>query len=229
MKHAATRPPVIAIDGPSGVGKGTVTQTLARQLGWHRLDSGALYRAVALAAESRGVGFDDDQALAAIAASLDVIFDEHDGRERIWLDGLDATPKIRLEQTGDKASKVAVWPAVRHALVGRQHAFQQAPGLIADGRDMGTVIFPDAALKIFLTASAAVRAERRCRQLAEQGRHAILIDLCREIEARDRRDQTRAIAPLIPAEDAVTIDTTLLSPEAVMAEVNGLLKARGLR
>jgi CMP/dCMP kinase len=221
--------PVIAIDGPSGVGKGTVTQALARELGWHRLDSGALYRAVALAAVSRGISLEDEAGLAELAAVLDVVFDEHAGRERITLDGADVTVEIRQERTGDQASKVAVWPAVRKALVERQHAFRQPPGLIADGRDMGTVIFPDAELKIFLTASADARAQRRHGQLAEQGRHAILADLCLEIEGRDRRDQTRAIAPLVPAEDAVTIDTTQLSPEAVMAEVDGLLKARGLR
>ncbi|WP_029890498.1 (d)CMP kinase [Polycyclovorans algicola] len=221
--------PVIAIDGPSGVGKGTVTQTLARMLGWHRLDSGALYRALAIAAASRNIALDDEAALANVAAVLDVVFDERAGQERIVLDGVDVTVEIRQESTGDQASKVAVWPAVRRALVDRQHAFRQPPGLIADGRDMGTVIFPDAELKIFLTASPDARAQRRHGQLAAQGRHAILADLCLEIEGRDRRDQTRATAPLVPAEDALTIDTTLLSPEAVMAEVTGLLKARGLR
>tara|TARA_R110001599_G_scaffold285652_9_gene487983 strand:- start:2793 stop:3473 length:681 start_codon:yes stop_codon:yes gene_type:complete len=222
--------PVIAIDGPSGVGKGTVTQALARELGWHRLDSGALYRAVALAAASRNVALDDEQALVDVAATLDVVFDEHEaGRERIVLDGEEVTTRIRQERTGDAASKVAVWPGVRRALVERQHEFRRPPGLIADGRDMGTVIFPDANLKIFLTASPDARAQRRHGQLAEQGRHAILADLCLEIEGRDRRDQTRAVAPLVPAEDAVTIDTTQLSPDAVMAEVHGLLKARGLR
>lgn len=221
--------PVIAIDGPSGVGKGTVTQTLARTLGWHRLDSGALYRALAIASASRNIALDDEAALTDVAAVLDVVFDERAGQERIVLDGVDVTVEIRQESTGDQASKVAVWPAVRRALIDRQHAFRQPPGLIADGRDMGTVIFPDAELKIFLTASPDARAQRRHGQLAAQGRHAILADLCLEIEGRDRRDQTRAIAPLVPAEDALTIDTTLLSPEAVMAEVTRLLKARGLR
>jgi CMP/dCMP kinase len=221
--------PVITVDGPSGVGKGTVSRSLAVLLGWHRLDSGALYRALALAAVGRGVALDDAAALAALAASLDVTFTDLPQPDRIVIDGVDRTADVRLESTGELASQVAVWPAVRAALVARQRTFRQPPGLVADGRDMGTVILPDAALKIFLTASADARAGRRYRQLLDQGRPAIMIDLRREIAMRDERDQTRATAPLVPAEDAVTIDTTNLTPEQVMVEVEALLKARGLR
>lgn len=221
--------PVITVDGPSGVGKGTVSRSLAVRLGWHRLDSGALYRALALAALDRGVALDDAAALAALAETLDVTFTELPLPDRIVINGVDRTADVRLESTGELASQVAVWPAVRTMLVARQRNFRQPPGLVADGRDMGTVILPDATLKIFLTASADARAGRRYRQLLDQGRPAIMIDLRREIAMRDERDQTRATAPLIPAEDAVTIDTTNLTPEQVMVEVEGLLKARGLR
>lgn len=222
--------PVITVDGPSGVGKGTVTRALVRRLGWHRLDSGALYRLLALAAVARGLSLDDVAAVAALAAGLDIRFGERaDGSECILLDGNDVTRQVREEHTGGLASQIASAGVVRQALMARQRAFRQAPGLIADGRDMGTVVFPDAVLKLFLDASPLARAERRLAQLSEQGTPAILADLCAEIEARDRRDRGRAVAPLKPAEDAVTIDTTQLTPDQVMDGIDVLLTARAVR
>lgn len=222
--------PVITIDGPSGVGKGTVTRALVRALGWHRLDSGALYRLLALAAERRQLSLDDTDAVASIAPSLSIQFGETpEGDECIWLDGVDVTREVRAEATGGKASRIATSPAVRDALLARQRDFRVAPGLVADGRDMGTVVFPDAVLKIFLDASPMARAERRLAQLRAMGAPAILADLCAEIEARDRRDRGRATAPLVAAEDAVTIDTTHLTPDQVMDGINVLLTARAVR
>lgn len=223
------RIPVIAVDGPSGAGKGMVTRALVRRLGWHRLDSGALYRLLALAAVDRGISLEDADGVAALAPTLAIRFDEQDDEERIVLDGRDRTREVREERTGGLASQIAASPAVRAALVERQHAFRQAPGLVADGRDMGTVIFPDADLKLFIEASPAARAERRLLQLRAQGSAAILADLCADIEARDRRDRERALSPLKAAEDAVVIDTTRLTPDQVMAEVDALLNARRLR
>jgi len=223
-------PPVIAVDGPSGVGKGTITRALVRQLGWHRLDSGALYRLLALAAEVRNVPLSEVDRVAGLAAGLSIHFDESEGGgERIWLDGSDVTLQVREESTGGKASQIASSPVVREALLARQRAFRAPPGLVADGRDMGTVVFPDAILKIFLDASPKARAERRLAQLRAQGTNAILADLCAEIEARDRRDRGRATAPLVAAEDAVTIDTTHLTPDQVMDGINVLLTARAVR
>ncbi|SFM20622.1 (d)CMP kinase [Marinobacter zhejiangensis] len=218
---AANPVPVITIDGPSGSGKGTVTQMLARRLGWHLLDSGALYRLTALAAVRQGVSFDDHAGLVQVAASLDVRFEPTPAGEpvRVVLSGEDVTREIRTEAAGDNASKVAVVPAVREALLQRQRDFRQAPGLVADGRDMGTVIFPDAPTKIFLTASAEERAERRYRQLKEAG-HDVKIDaLLDEIRARDDRDMNRSAAPLKPADDAQVIDSTGLSIEEVLEKV----------
>lgn len=222
--------PVIAVDGPSGVGKGMVTRALkSRLIGWHLLDSGALYRLLALAAQQRSVDLTDASAVAAIAPALKIEFLENKNQqEAIYLNSLDVTSKVRAESTGGLASRIASLPEVRKALFDRQLAFRAAPGLIADGRDMGTVVFPDAILKIFLEASAEERAKRRYAQLREMGQNAILNDLRTEIIQRDERDRARAIAPLIPAEDAVTIDTTSLSPAEVLAKVDELLKSRGL-
>jgi len=212
--------PVITVDGPSGVGKGTISQLLARHFGWHFLDSGALYRLTALAAVRHGIALDDEPAVAAVAAALDVVFRAtEDGEVKVVLENQDVSNDIRTESAGGNASRVAVLPAVREALLQRQRDFAAAPGLVADGRDMGTTVFPDADLKIFLTASAQVRAERRYKQLKEKGFDANLSSLIEEIELRDERDRTRSASPLRPAEDAVSIDTSSKSIAEVFAEV----------
>jgi cytidylate kinase len=212
--------PVITIDGPSGVGKGTISHLLARRLGWHFLDSGALYRLTALAATRHQLPLDDEPAVAAIAATLDVQFlADETGEVRVVLDNQDVSNDIRPEQAGNNASRVAVLPAVREALLQRQRDFASAPGLVADGRDMGTTVFPRADRKFFLTASARVRAERRYKQLKEKGFNANLSSLIEEIEQRDERDRTRSTSPLRPADDAITIDTSTKGIDAVFAEV----------
>lgn len=219
--------PVITIDGPSGVGKGTMARLLAERLGWHLLDSGALYRLVALAAQRRGVDVDQGKALEAVAASLDAEFDiDSLGEPRIRLDGQEATEAIRTEEVGERASKIAALPAVREALLGRQRAFRRPPGLVADGRDMGSVVFPDAELKLFLTASAAERARRRYNQLKDKGIGANLADLLRDIRVRDERDANREVAPLRPAQDAVLLDTSALSIDEVLRELLERARAR---
>lgn len=203
------RPPVIAVDGPSGVGKGTLGQWLAVRLGFYLLDSGALYRLTALAALRRKLALEDEAAVAAVAAELDAAFaPDAAGTVRVILDGLEVGAVLRRETTGNAASRVATLPAVRAALLQRQRDFRRFPGLIADGRDMGTVVFPDANLKLFLTASAETRAQRRYKQLIEKGMDANLASLVEEIAERDARDAQRAVAPLKPAADAQVLDTT---------------------
>jgi cytidylate kinase len=215
--------PVITIDGPGGSGKGTIAMRLAEELGWHFLDSGALYRLVAVAAMDRGIDDGDGDAVAAVARGLDVQFGLTEEGMVILLDGNYITGRLRSEAVSAMASKVAAFPAVREALVQRQRAFRKAPGLVADGRDMGTVIFPDAKLKIFLTASAEARAERRYKQLKEKGENVNLSRLFREIKKRDERDSSRAISPLRPADDAHVIDSTEMTINEVLDEIRKLL------
>jgi CMP/dCMP kinase len=220
--------PILTIDGPSGSGKGTISRLVAARLGWHYLDSGALYRAVGLAAGWSGIDVSDVSALVRCALDTTVGF-VGDGPEepRILVNGVDATDDLRTETAGAAASAIAAVPQVRTALRDRQRAFRQPPGLVADGRDMGTVIFPDASHKVFLTASAGERAERRYKQLKGKGVSVTLDGLLREILARDARDANRAVAPLRPAQDAVCIDTTGLGIEPVVERVLALLPARG--
>jgi CMP/dCMP kinase len=216
--------PVITIDGPSGSGKGTLARRLAEQLGFHLLDSGALYRLTALAAQKRNIDLQDPE-VAAVAQTLNVRFDP-DGAAYLDDECVDAV--LRTEQTGAMASKIAARPDVRAALLERQRAFAQAPGLVADGRDMGTVVFPDAPAKLFLDASAEIRAERRYKQLIGNGLSANLAALVEEIRARDDRDRNRAVAPLVPAEDALVVDSTHLSIEAVEARMMEFIRAQGV-
>ena len=223
------RCPIVTIDGPSGSGKGTISRAVAQHAGWHLLDSGALYRLVALAGVAAGAASEDAQRHAELAARMEVAFGSGpDGSERVWLDGRDVTGAIRSETAGQGASRVAAWPAVRAALLERQRAFARPPGLVADGRDMGTVVFPQADLKIFLTATLEERALRRHKQLKDKGSDVSLPALSREIAERDLRDQTRLVAPLRPAPDACVIDSTDLEVEEVVARVLELGAARRL-
>lgn len=222
--ETSTSIPVITLDGPGGSGKGTVGRRLARDLGWHFLDSGALYRLVALAAQRHGVALDDAGALAALARDLPVVFEPGEADEgRILFGGADVGDAIRTEECGERASRVAVLPEVRSALLERQWEFRRPPGLVADGRDMGSVVFPGATLKIFLTASPHERALRRYNQLKEKGLSANLAALSDEIARRDARDAARAVAPLRPALDAHVLDTTSVAIAEVVARIRGLL------
>jgi cytidylate kinase len=207
-------PPVIAIDGPSASGKGTVAQLVARALGFHYLDSGALYRLVALAVLGAGINLEEELSISNIALNLKVTFDNG-----IWLEQREVTDAIRDEAVSAAASRVAALPQVRQALLARQQAFRQPPGLVADGRDMGSVVFPDAVLKIFLTATPEARAERRYKQLMEKGLNANMVPLLQDIRDRDTRDSVRVVAPLQKCADAIYLDTTTLTVDAVVAQV----------
>jgi cytidylate kinase len=219
--------PIITIDGPSGSGKGTIARQVADRLGWHLLDSGALYRLVALAGQRKGISRDDQAGYERVAQQLDVRFGlAADGGEQVWLENEEVSGAIRTEQAGEGASQVAAMPGVRAALLERQRAFATAPGLVADGRDMGTVVFPAAALKIYLTASAEERARRRYNQLKDKGLDANLAALSLDIAERDRRDASRPIAPLKPADDALIVDSTSMTIDAVLARVLELAAAR---
>ncbi len=226
MSSAKTPAPVLTIDGPSGSGKGTISRLVADRLGWRMLDSGALYRAVGYSASMAGVDLGDGDAVARCAQSTRIRFQAADdgGDTRVFVNGHDATDELRTETCGAAASAVAVFPAVREALLDKQRGFRHKPGLVADGRDMGTVIFPDAGHKVFLTASASERAKRRYKQLKDKGLAVTLASLLREIEARDARDAQRKVAPLRPAEDAVVIDTTGMPIEAVVDQVLALIE-----
>ena len=220
----STAVPVLTIDGPSGSGKGTISRLLAARLGWHFLDSGALYRGVGVAAGWEDVDLADPEALQRLAERTRVGFrDAEDGEPRVLVDGVDATDELRTETAGAAASAIAAMPGVRAVLVERQRAFRRPPGLVADGRDMGTVIFPDAPYKVFLTASAEERARRRHKQLSAKGLEVTLDSLLREILARDARDAQRSVAPLKPADDAVTVDSTGVPIDAVVERVLHLL------
>ena len=212
--------PVITIDGPSGAGKGTVARIVAEQLGWHLLDSGAIYRVLAVAAEHHNIAADDEESLLPVAAHLDVQFQIcSEGEGKVILEGEDVSNAIRTEEVGALASQVAAFPRVREALLRRQRAFKVAPGLVADGRDMGTVVFIDAPVKVFLTASAEERAQRRFNQLKEKGFDVKIGRLLDDIRQRDERDQNRKVAPLVPAEGALVIDSTELSIDEVVSKI----------
>jgi cytidylate kinase len=224
-----TQAPVLAIDGPGGAGKGTICQLVANKLGWHLLDSGALYRLTALAASKHGVELDNEDSVAVLAKHLDVQFIPQDeGLVHTILEGEDVSTDIRTEQVGSMASKVASLPAVRQALLERQRDFAQAPGVVADGRDMGTVVFPDAPVKIYLTASAEERAKRRFLQLQEKGMDSDIEVILRDIQERDDRDMNREIAPLKPAVDSLVVESTNMSIEQVLDVVMTELKRADL-
>lgn len=223
-----TNVPVVTIDGPSGSGKGTLSRLLAGALGWHFLDSGALYRLVALAAMRDGVPLEDAPRMGDLAASLDVDFVAGSGGTQVVLCGEDVSLAIREESCGIAASKVAVLPEVREGLLARQRAFRRKPGLVADGRDMGTVVFPDAPLKVFLTASLEERATRRRKQLKEQGIDANLHALLHDLAERDARDAQRAVAPLRPADDAMMLDSSGMDIQTVLDQVLEFVSARHL-
>jgi CMP/dCMP kinase len=221
--------PVITVDGPSGAGKGTIAHLLAKRLGWHLLDSGALYRVVGQACLIEGVSWEDHEAVSEVARNLDVSFTAaDDGEVLVAYKGQDVSAAIRTEEGGRGASTVAAIPAVRDALLARQREMLKAPGLVADGRDMGTVVFQDAPLKFFLTASAEERADRRYKQLIAKGESVNLARLLGDIQERDERDSTRAVSPLVPAEDAIVIDSSSTPIDAVFDQVLGKVAERGL-
>ena len=220
--------PVICVDGPSGAGKGTLSQHLANAFSWHLLDSGALYRVVGYACRQANVSLDDETAVAQMARALNVDFQPGEKGVTVWLSDQDVTAAIRSEQGGLDASRVAALPRVRAALLLRQQELARTPGWIADGRDMGTVVFPDAPLKIFLTASAQARAERRLHQLQGMGESVSLPRLLAGIQERDARDEARAVSPLVPAGDAIVIDSTTLSADEVLQAVRELADGRNL-
>ena len=224
MAHA----PVIALDGPGGSGKGTVAREVARRLGWNFLDSGALYRILAHTATERGINPDDVKALVDCANRMHLEFHDAGDDAAFIVDGEDVTDRIRTEECGELASRIAPIAEVRRALLERQRMQRQPPGLVADGRDMGTVVFPDAGVKIFLTASAEERAQRRCKQLNTKGVTATLPALLREIRERDERDASRRVAPLKPAPDATILDTTDLTIEEVVERVLALAQEAGI-
>ena len=222
------KPPVLTLDGPGGSGKGTIAQIIAGRLGWHYLDSGALYRVLGLTAQRRGVALDDEPVLCRLAESIRIDFiPQADGAPaRVSVDGEDVSAELRTEATGELASQVAVLPDVRAALLQKQRDFRQFPGLVTDGRDMGTTVFPDARLKVFLTASAEVRAERRYKQLKEKGFSANLSAILGEIRHRDQRDTERSVSPLKPADDAWILDCSTLNIEEVVVSVSSRLQAQ---
>ena len=220
--------PVITIDGPSGSGKGTLARRIKGWLGWHLLDSGSLYRLVALEARRGGTDFEDEAALAVVAVELGAEFVDEEEETKVVLCGSDVTDELRSEACGTDASSLAAYPAVRAALLARQRAFLEPPGLVADGRDMGTVVFPHADLKIYLTASTEERARRRYKQLKQKGMSVNLAQLLGDIAERDRRDKQRTVSPLKPAIDAVLLDTTLMDVSAVEDQIKRLVRDTGL-
>ena len=224
LKNTMIDIPVLTIDGPSGSGKGTVAQLMAKDLGWHYLDSGALYRVLAQACIKHGVELGDESSISTLAKNLDVVFLVKSGELEVLLEGWNVTTLIRSEQAGNAASKVAALPLVRSALLERQRDFRRLPGLVTDGRDMGTVVFPDASYKIFLNASAEVRGQRRYKQLKEKGIECNISDLITEISERDERDRNRTVAPLRPATDAIQLDSTSLGIENVFDRVRAILR-----
>lgn len=221
--------PVITVDGPSGAGKGTISHMLAESLGWHLLDSGALYRVTGHACLLEGVSWDDEPAVAEIARTLDVSFSGVDGEILVAYKGCDVSQAIRTEEGGRGASTVAAIASVRQALLARQRDFQQPPGLVADGRDMGTVVFPAAPLKFFLTASPEERARRRYKQLIAKGENVSLPRLLEDIKERDERDSNRAVSPLVPAEDAIILDSSTMPIAEVFASVMSRVEEKGLK
>lgn len=218
--------PVVTIDGPSGAGKGTLSTLLAEHYQWKFLDSGAIYRVLAVATTHHGIEPDDEVGIVPLAASLDVTFDTQNGVTRVILEGEDVTDDIRTEEVGSIASQVAALPTVREALLRRQRAFAEAPGLIADGRDMGTVVFPNADVKIFLTASAESRAQRRYDQLKLKGHDVKLLRLLSDIQARDERDSNRTVAPLVAANDALVIDSASLGINQVLDKAKNFIESK---
>ncbi len=223
-----TKPPVLTLDGPGGSGKGTIAQIIAGRLGWRYLDSGALYRVLGLTAQRRGFALDSEPELCRLAETIHIEFiPQPDGTAaRVSVDGEDVSAELRTETTGELASRVAVLPDVRAALLQKQRDFRQFPGLVTDGRDMGTTVFPDAVLKVFLTASAEIRAERRYKQLKDKGLTANLAGILGEIRHRDQRDTNRSVSPLKPADDAWILDCSALSIQEVVDSVSARLQAR---